>query len=204
MNPYHDENGRFTEAGNAAPSTGPRTSPAHSERHRAAVARGEDPRDAAQAGPIRKPPKGKVPPLTPEEIAAMRTSPTDVITDDDADRRDLGLHPFPRSEGPHLITAPGAQTFPGIPLGGANVDQLHGRMVYQHHTGLVRKADREGTNHGGSPTVPGTPDATRPGMSPGFGRAPTRAARPARTPSARPTATRRRRPGGPTRMGGRS
>jgi hypothetical protein len=51
MNPYHDpETGRFTYSGGAgagdpAEDTAPRNSPGHSERHRAAIAAGRDPRD---------------------------------------------------------------------------------------------------------------------------------------------------------------
>jgi hypothetical protein len=49
MNPNHDERGRFTFAYDGESGTGghtePRTSPKHSDRHRAAIAAGRDPRD---------------------------------------------------------------------------------------------------------------------------------------------------------------
>jgi hypothetical protein len=49
MNPNHDERGRFTFADDGESGTGgqtePRSSPNHSDRHRAAIATGRDPRD---------------------------------------------------------------------------------------------------------------------------------------------------------------
>jgi hypothetical protein len=161
--------------------TEPRTSGQHSQRHRDRIAAGEDPRDDDAPAPLK--PAKRVTPLKPAEIEAMRAGdPRKIVTDDDADRRDLGLSPHPRSAGPHLITAPGAAQLPGIHLGGGNADQLHSRMVYHLTTRVVAEADRKGTNHIGSPAVPETPDATRPGLSPGFGRAPTPAQRPYREP----------------------